>query len=178
MSQATAIRRSKIMLLSPLIALAVSLTKHQCCSGIGKTVFDEVLQKLKARHDAVTALGNDTTKWRQRQKAVRAQLREVFAPLPPSSRQAPRAVTGGNTTGDGFHVRRLLIETRPGYWCPAALFMPDNAGGRPIPAVLFPSGHSDLTFREPASQIVSMNLVKRGFAVMGFGKSPHRIFCA
>ena len=80
-------------------------------------------------------------------------------------------MTGGNTTGDGFHVRRLLIETRPGYWCPAALFMPDNADGRPIPAVLFPSGHSDLTFREPASQIVSMNLVKRGFAVMGFGKS-------
>ena len=23
-------------------------------------------------------------------------------------------MTGGNTTGDGFHVRRLLLETRPG----------------------------------------------------------------
>ena len=64
--------------------------------GVDQTVFDLVLSKLKERHDAVTALGNDTAKWKTRQSEIRASLQELFAPLPPANRiKTPRSVDGG-----------------------------------------------------------------------------------
>ena len=64
--------------------------------GVDQTVFDLVLSKLKERHDAMAALGNDTAKWKNRQSEVRASLRELFAPLPPANRsKTPRSVDGG-----------------------------------------------------------------------------------
>ena len=143
--------------------------------GVAKTAYDLVLEKLQERHEAVTALGNATAGWVQRQDEVRASLHELFAPLPPPNRsKTPSFVDGGNTSGDGFIVRKLLVETRPGYYASAGLFLPNEQQqathnkGRPIPAVLFPSGHSDLAWREPAAQLVAINLVKRGIAVLGY----------
>ena len=49
--------------------------------GIDKTAFDLVLEKLKERHDSITALGNDTDKWRARQVEVRASL-QVHEAIP------------------------------------------------------------------------------------------------
>ena len=137
--------------------------------GVDKTVYDLVLAKLKARHDAITALGNDTAKWKLRQAEVRASLGQLFAPLPPTNRtKTPSFVDRGNTTGEGFTLRKLLVETRPGYYASAGLFTPVKTDGRPIPAILFPSGHSTLTWREPGNQLIAMNLAKRGIAVLGY----------
>ena len=65
-------------------------------------------------------------------------------------------------------LKKLLIETRPGYYASAGLFLPPGKIDKPVPAVLFPSGHSTLTWREPANQLIATNLVKRGIAVMGY----------
>jgi hypothetical protein len=148
--------------------------------GVGKTAYDLVLDKLQERHEAIVALGNSSAGWRQRQQEVRASLRQLFAPLPPPNRtRTPGFVDGGNSTGDGFVLRKLLIETRPGYYASAGLFLPEPPLDRSIPAVLFPSGHSDLAWREPAAQIVAINLVKRGIAVLGYdpiGQGERRMF--
>ena len=136
-------------------------------TALGKTLFTEVLGRLSARHGAIKALGTDGHKWRQRQSAVKASLAQMFAPLPARDRGTPRVLLRGPQRGDGFSVERLLIETRPGYWAPAALWLPSNATGR-VPAVLFPSGHSATSFREEGAQLIEQNLVRRGFAVLGY----------
>eukprot|EP01044_Picomonas_judraskeda_P033171 COSAG03_NODE_13161_length_514_cov_1.110843_1_plen_159_part_01 len=77
--------------------------------GVGKTAYDLVLDKLQERHEAIVALGNSSAGWRQRQQEVRASLRQLFAPLPPPNRtRTPGFVDGGNSTGDGFVLRKLL----------------------------------------------------------------------
>ena len=65
-------------------------------------------------------------------------------------------------------LKKLLIETRPGYYASTGLFLPPGEIDTPVPAVLFPSGHSTLTWREPANQLIAANLVKRGIAVLGY----------
>ena len=141
-------------------------------TALGKTLFDQVLSKLGARHAAVAALGDDKAKWEQRQKHVQESLKRLFAPLPPADRsRTPRSLERGvlRDEAGGFSVTRLLIETRPGYWAPAALWLPKMPGiGKKVPAVLFPSGHSDTSFREAGAQLIEQNLVRRGFAVLGY----------
>ena len=58
---------------------------------------------------------------------------------------------------------------RPGYYVPAGAYVPTFLPrGTRVPAILFPSGHSRLAWREPAAQLVALNLVQRGFVVLGF----------
>jgi hypothetical protein len=145
-------------------------------TGLGRTLFSVVLPQLGARHAAVSALGRDREAWMARQGRVRESLRRLFAPLPPrrSGRgtPTPRTLQRGGVLRDelgGFTVTRLLIETRPGYWAPAALWLPLNASAHStVPAVLFPSGHSDTSFREAGAQLIEQNLVRRGLAVLGY----------
>ena len=109
---------------------------------IGKTLYTQVLERLQQRHTSVTALGNDTHAWERRQAHVRSSIQAMFAPMPPAGREPPRFVVTGTMQGGGYTVQRVLIETRPGQWVPAGLWMPDVAsGGVPVPAVLAPSGH-------------------------------------
>ena len=138
--------------------------------SITQSTFDEVLPILAERHAAVKALGNSSSQWQARQEAVRHALKKLFAPLPAPHRAAPITVDRGTVEGDGSLLQRLLVETRPGYWATAGLWLPkDHVGSSSkIPAVLFPSGHSANSFREAAAQLVAANLCRRGFAVLGY----------
>jgi dienelactone hydrolase len=136
--------------------------------GIGKTLYDEVLGRLERRHEAVQALENSSAGWAARQSFVRGKLGRLFAPRPPASRsRRPHCIERGIVPGDGFEIRKLLIETRDGYYAPAGLWVPNNVSAR-LPAVLFPSGHSKWAWREPGNQLIAYNLVRRGFAVLGY----------
>ena len=139
--------------------------------SIGKTLFSGVLEELQARHTAVAELAaNDTDGWSRRRGAVRRILRRAFAPLAPETRSAPRSVvTGTLRAADGSYlVEKLLVESRPGYWISAGLWIPTNSSETaPVPAVLAPSGHDGPAWRDPGSQIIAFNLVSRGFAVLG-----------
>lgn len=143
-------------------------------TALGKTLYQQVLTKLNRRHAAISALGEVPAGWRQRQSEVKELLAHVFAPLPdPSRPRPPRSLRRGVVHGGHGRsaatgtVERLLIETRPGYWAPAALWLPANTT-TPVPAVLFPSGHSDTSFREDGAQLIAHNLALRGFAVLGY----------
>ena len=139
--------------------------------GIGKTLFDELLPQLTARHAGVSDIpANDTAAWAHRQADVRGALRQLFAPLPPADRaRSPRSVATGTLRGEGFSVAKLLVESRPGYWISAGLWLPDGANAsHQVPAVLAPSGHDGSAWRDGGSQLIALNLVKRGFAVLGF----------
>jgi hypothetical protein len=149
-----------------------------------------VLSQLAARHSAVTLLGNNTAEWQTRQQEVHADLKEVFAPLPPprSKRMPiPRSINRGEErlvlqddekeNGETqISVRKVLVETRPAYWVSAGLWMPaiersvgyNGTATNSVPAILFPSGHSRLAWREQSAQLIAINLAKRGFAVLGF----------
>lgn len=141
------------------------------------TLYDEVLGKLEARHAHVTAL-NTSAAWRQRQAEVRDGLGMFLGPLPPASRaRQPRLIEAGTARRDGFHVRKLLVESRPGYWIPAGLWVPDFPPAVKRPAILYAAGHEGEAWRWDGAddwqngggdQIVQINLVKRGFVVLGF----------
>ena len=149
---------------------------------IGQTLFDQVLQRLEERHDAVGRLGTDAAKWEARQATVRSKLNAMFEPLPSVSRPAkPRWVDRGVVPGSGYEIRKLLIETRPGYWASCGLWMPANASaGSNLPAVLHSSGHSSWAWREGSNQLMNYNLVMRGIAVLGYDvrELPHWCCCS
>ena len=99
----------------------------------------------------------------------------MFAPLPsPTRAPKPRAIARGVVPlrlpdGRLYTLYKLLIETRPGYWAPAGLYLPPNASAAaPVPAVLQPSGHSAWAWREPDNQAIAANLCARGMAVLGY----------
>ena len=137
----------------------------------------QVLGKLEARHAHVAAL-NTSAAWRQRQAEVRDGLGMFLGPLPPAGRaRQPRLIEAGTAQRDGFHVRKLLVESRPGYWIPAGLWVPDFPPSVKRPAILYAAGHEGEAWRWDGAddwengggdQIVQINLVKRGFVVLGF----------
>ena len=129
-------------------------------------MFAELLPTLDARHAAVTRLGNGTAAWRARQAEVRATLEKLFSPLPPPDRNPPAWVLTGTAERKGLLLRKLLIETRPGMWATAGLFLPSPRPDEPLPVVLTPCGHDGPCWRD--GQGIAYNLVQRGFAVLGY----------
>ena len=69
----------------------------------------------------------------------------------------------------GFTVKLLTIESRPKFYIPCALFIPDGAATASTPAVVFTSGHWPLSFRDyQLQQIVVLNLVMKGMVVLAY----------
>jgi hypothetical protein len=150
---------------------------------ITQTLLDEALATLAARHEHVTAL-KSVDDWRERRDAVRAGLKStLFAPMPPplSERTVPRVHSSSDrppARGDGFDVRRLLIETRPNYVVPSGLWVPDQCTqASRCPAILYSSGHEGPAWRWTGAddwlsgggdQVALLNLVQRGFIVLSF----------
>ena len=110
---------------------------------------------VEARRDKVQALFRDT----------------VFFPLNLDKTPLNPRVTRTFHDDRGFTVRLMTLESRPKYYVTAALFIPDNAT-RPMPAVVFPSGHAPQSFRlcmdAGCNQEIIINLVMRGMAVLAY----------
>ena len=147
---------------------------------MAQTFYDQVLAQLASRHEHVKLL-QSTVDWDSRRSEVRdALMSGLFAPMPPVLRHLPRTrdAAGPPVRGDGFEVRKLLVETRPHYWVPCSLWIPDFAGANvTAPALLYSAGHEGPAWRWDGAddwlagggdQVVLLNLVQRGFVVLAF----------
>ncbi|MGC4234911.1 MAG: acetylxylan esterase [Niabella sp.] len=103
--------------------------------------------------------------WLQRQKEVKGAYNEIIGSFPEKTPLKP--VITGVLERDGTRVEKLYFESLPGYYVTAALFLPVNRNGR-LPAIVYCSGHSKSGFRSRPYQLMILNLVKKGFAVLAF----------
>ena len=101
--------------------------------------------------------------WLKRQEKLRATLMELVGPFP--QRTPLNARISGIVPKDGYHIEKLIYESRPGFYVTSCLLVPEGLRGK-VPAVLYLIGHSDDGFRSMYSQTILLNLVKKGFVVM------------
>ena len=102
--------------------------------------------------------------WLAEQEKSRQALRKVIGPFPEKT-PLNVAITGVYE-GDGYRMEKVVYESMPGYHVTAGLFIPEGAEN--APAVIYCSGHSVEGFRSDVYQWVILNLVKKGFVVLGF----------
>ena len=89
----------------------------------------ERLASLKTKEDAVSY-----------QLEVREKIRKCFDL--PERGDAPKATEVGVIRHEGFCVKKMLFEIRPGDFVSANIYMPENLSGK-APGVLFLCGHSE-----------------------------------
>ena len=148
---------------------------------------DQSVVLLRNRSNAVAALTGPAA-WAARIKTARAKLEKVFAPLPAAAPRAPPTFKVVSTLRrPTYTVSKILYETRPGFYAPAALWKPTgngngNGGAEKYPGVLLVSGHTpdgwrsnnlfgDVKNNAPGDddyEVVQINLVARGFVVLAF----------
>jgi hypothetical protein len=149
---------------------------------------DQSLRALRKRSGAVAQLaGKDA--WENRKQEAKAALEQIFSPLPSPNRTAPTFKVVETLTRPTYSVDKILYQTRPGFYVPAALWTPTGLkkakkSGRATkaPGILMVSGHTPDGFRSnnmngpikdnaPADddyEVVEINLVARGFVVLAF----------
>jgi cephalosporin-C deacetylase-like acetyl esterase len=73
----------------------------------------------------------------------------------------------GKLERENFTVEKIIFESHPGFYVTAAMFIPKNLP-KPVPAVIYCSGHTELGFRSDVYQRVMINLAEKGFVVFAF----------
>ena len=125
---------------------------------------DEAMPHLAARQAAVARL-QSRTDWERYRKEVRQTIMELVGPFPAKTPLNARVM--GIVRKDSYRIEKILLESQPGFFVTAALFIPDSLAGK-VPAILYCSGHSDSGFRSPPYQTMILNLVNKGFIVLAF----------
>jgi dienelactone hydrolase len=127
------------------------------------TRFDEfVLARAKALR-AEDRPPASREEWQRRRAALRQAMFAAMGPLPETP--APlNAEILGKLQRDGYHIERLVFQTRPDVWVTANMYVP--AGAKKSPAVLVVHGHWAGARRDPVVQARCLGLVKLGFVVL------------
>jgi hypothetical protein len=102
--------------------------------------------------------------WQKRQQSVKDILWKIAGPFP--EKTPLNAKITGRVKKNGYTIENVIYESLPGFYVTASLFIPDKVK-KPAPAILFCSGHSQGVYRLPLYQLPLLNLVKKGFIVLG-----------
>jgi cephalosporin-C deacetylase-like acetyl esterase len=116
---------------------------------------------FEARRQAVAAIKTPADLVR-RQRELKARFLEALGGFPPKTPLGDRVV--GRLRGDGFHVEKVVYESRPGHRVTANLYLPDGKG--PFPGVLVPCGHSANGKAAEAYQRVCILMARNGLAAL------------
>jgi dienelactone hydrolase len=127
------------------------------------------------------------------QRDLREKLLQMIGGLP-KTRTPLRARITGTIPMNGFHIRKVIFESLPGFYVTALLYVPDNETGKTkrYPAVLVPAGHAPDGKNHYES--LCQHLVLRGYIVLAWdpvgqgersqfwdakiGKSRYNLICA
>ncbi len=123
----------------------------------------EAFKMLDSREAAISRL-RTVTDWERRQQLVRETLWKIAGPFPEKNHLNARIT--GRVKKNGYTIENVIYESLPGFYVTASLFIPDKVK-KPAPAILFCSGHSQGVYRLPSYQLPLLNLVKKGFIVLG-----------
>jgi hypothetical protein len=100
-----------------------------------------------------------------RQQAVRERfITDSLGGLPPMDTPLHPQITG-TVEGDGFHIEKVIFQSRPRHYVTANLYLPDGLTG-PCGAVLFVCGHAKEAKGYSEYQAVCQYLVQAGLIVL------------
>lgn len=102
--------------------------------------------------------------WKKQREELRRNLRRSFGQFPDSPCGLnPKCI--GVVQRDGYHIERLLIQSRPDVWITANAYVPAKRAGK-VPAVLAVHGHWPWAKIDPHVQARCIGLVKLGYFVL------------
>jgi dienelactone hydrolase len=125
---------------------------------------DEALPRLAVRRAAVARL-QSPAEWERYRTETRQTILELAGPFPKKTPLNARVT--GVVHQDTYRIEKIIFESQPNFFVPAALFVPASLAGK-APAILYCSGHSAAGFRSPSFQTMILNLVRKGFVVFAF----------
>ncbi len=138
-------------------------------SGYQHMVVDYYVAKLrkakKQRQAELKAIKTPDQALAYQQK-VRVAVENAFGPWPEAV-PLNLKVTGIESF-DGWHMEKLLFESRPGFLVSALLYVPEAAKSGKVPGVLATCGHSIEGKACPTYQEFAQRLVKNGFMVLAY----------
>lgn len=114
-----------------------------------------------ARRETVAALKSPEDLQR-RQKELKARFIESLGGFPERTPLNPQVV--GKAQRDGYHIEKVIYESRPNHHITAVLYLPDSQP--PFPGVLVPCGHSANGKAAEAYQRACILMAKNGLAVL------------
>src|SRR5262245_2292647 len=116
---------------------------------------------------------------KERTAEVRQALLESLGlnPLPP--RTPLNAQLMGRSQRAGYSIEKLIFESRPNFFVPANVYVPEEIQGR-VPAIVSPNGHWMATGKEDPINVQPrcIGLVKRGYVVLAYdpiGQGERRV---
>jgi dienelactone hydrolase len=100
------------------------------------------------------------------QRSLRAKFLGLIGGLPESAGPPPVKKTG-EILADAYSIEKLAFESLPGYYVSALLYRPRKISGT-VPGIISPCGHSTVGKAAAEYQILHVNLVRRGYAVLTY----------
>jgi cephalosporin-C deacetylase-like acetyl esterase len=128
-----------------------------------RLITDEVFKQLDERTERISGLSTER-EWLDYQNHLK---KSFYKSLDNFEKTPLNARTTGILERETFTVEKVVFESHPGFYVTAGLFIPKKRQ-HPAPAVIYACGHTDLGFRSETYQHVIMNLVSKGFIVLGF----------
>lgn len=125
---------------------------------------DQAYSELDKRDHIISRL-TTLTDWKQRQEWEKKTLMKIIGPFP--EKTALNAKITKKVNEDGYTIEDIIYESQPGFYVTSSLFIPKGLKGK-APAILYCSGHTPSSYRDPDYQQVIINLVKKGFIVFAF----------
>jgi cephalosporin-C deacetylase-like acetyl esterase len=121
---------------------------------------DRAFEKGDADRDAI----KNTKALDRRRRMMRKKFIEGLGGLPPMTTPLNSKIIG-RIEEKGFHIEKIIFESRPKVFVTANLYIPDGIT-QPRGAVLLVAGHGYEAKAYPSYQVVCRYLVKAGLVVM------------
>jgi hypothetical protein len=125
----------------------------------------EAFMLLEKRKEQVNAI-NSLSGWKDRQAVIMEKLTESIGPFP--ERNNLNARTTGVVEKEDYRIEHIVYESQPGFYVTSSLYIPEDAGKKRLPAIIYCSGHTAEGYRSRVYQHKIINLVKKGFIVLAF----------
>jgi dienelactone hydrolase len=121
--------------------LAADPARDELRQSLGRALRDEIAAANRRSSDEwsrITSRGE----WEAFRTEKLKALRESLGTLPPRA-AAPKLLVTGELAGEGFKIRNLVYESRPGLVVTANLYVPDPSrpGDAAMPGILLSHGH-------------------------------------
>lgn len=101
--------------------------------------------------------------WERHLQTTRARFRAALGPLP---ERTPLAVERtGVLEREGYVVEKLLLETQPGFWATANLYLPARSSGK-APGILNAVGHWEHSKAQEVEQARCIGLARKGYVAL------------
>lgn len=105
--------------------------------------------------------------WRSRREEIRRQILVAAGLWPRFERPPVKAVVTGQLERDGYTLKKVYLQTWPGFYLTGLLYLPQKPG--PLPAVLCTHGHGkNGRFGPEEEQPRAITLTRLGFVVFAY----------